>query len=187
MKTWIQSYTGRQVTPLDLKPEQVCIEDIAHALSQKTRFTGQCSQFYSVAQHCVIGSEIISPAFALPFLLHEVSEAYLPDIAAPLKPFVYVNLGGQVTPWKELEHGHAEVVLEALGLSSLLPLLTSPQVREMDLRMLMTEARDLLGPPPAPWGIDAKPFDTVQITPWDPSDAEDGFLSVFRRLTEVEP
>ena len=42
MKPWIETYTGVKFWSLNSKPEDVNIEDIAHGLSNKCRFNGQC-------------------------------------------------------------------------------------------------------------------------------------------------
>jgi hypothetical protein len=34
---WQQTFTGRQFWPLDPRPEEVCADDIAHALSLQCR------------------------------------------------------------------------------------------------------------------------------------------------------
>ncbi len=78
---WIQVRSGRKFHPLDPRPEDVDINDIAHALSNLCRFTGHCTDFYSVAQHSVIASQIVPPASALAALLHDASEAYMGDIS----------------------------------------------------------------------------------------------------------
>lgn len=178
-KSWIQSFTGCKVEPLALTPDMVCLEDIAHALSMKTRFTGHCREFYSVAEHCVVGSQVIAPAFALPFLLHEVSEAYLPDIAGPVKPSVRLADG---RTWAELEEQHARVILEALGLSSLLPLLSSPEVKKMDWQMLAAEALVLHSTPPDSWKLPHEPA-KVYLPLWAPNIAKREFLDAFKKLT----
>jgi hypothetical protein len=52
---WIQTASGIKFYPLAPHPEDVTIEDIAHALSKMCRFNGHnghTSAFYSVAQHC---------------------------------------------------------------------------------------------------------------------------------------
>lgn len=81
----IQTYTGRTVDVLNLKPEDIDIEDIAWALSHLCRYTGHYPRFYSVAQHSVLVSLNCPQEHAMWGLLHDASEAYLADISAPLK------------------------------------------------------------------------------------------------------
>lgn len=187
-KSWIQSLERRQVFPRDLKPEQVgSIGEIAHALAGKIRFTGQTSARYSVAEHCVRGSHLLPPAFAGAFLLHELSEVYLPDIAGPLKPFVFVDVpfGDTGTTerisWSELERRHTRVMLEALKLSSIEPLIYSPEVKALDWAMLAAEKRDLMGAEPADWHLPHPPA-ADEIRPWDLDAAAAAFRKRFREL-----
>lgn len=42
----IYTFSGRFFFPMDPRPEDVCIEDIAHSLSLKCRWTGQCAKLY---------------------------------------------------------------------------------------------------------------------------------------------
>lgn len=191
MKAWIQSVSNRQVFPAALRPEQVSFTDIPTALSRRVRFSGQTRQQVcgedvpglSVAQHCVIGSRLIAPPFALAFLLHEVSEVYLPDVPAPLKPLLFVDLGadGHV-PWSELESRHADAVFEALRLSSIRSLIDSPEVKALDLAMLAAEKRDLMGPEPEPWGLTVQPVGT-EMYPWGERDAYRAWVERFDWLT----
>jgi len=77
------TYTGLEVDIQNPALESICIEDIAHSLSQQCRFTGHTSEFYSVAEHCVLLSERSSyPKWAL---MHDAAEAYISDIATPVK------------------------------------------------------------------------------------------------------
>lgn len=78
----IQTYTGRKFWPLDPRPEDVCIEDIAHALSLKCRFGGHCKRFYSVAQHGALVCNTLnvnggrrSPVLLMQGLMHDAAEA----------------------------------------------------------------------------------------------------------------
>lgn len=82
----IRTYTGILVDPWNLTPAEIRIEDIAHALSNLCRFTGHVSEFYSVAQHCLlVASYFNDPTFKLAALLHDASEAYFNDLAGPTK------------------------------------------------------------------------------------------------------
>ena len=82
---WIQTFTGRAFYVLDPRPEDVDIEDIAHALSMQCRFAGHCREFYSVAQHSVTASWLVPPEDALWGLLHDAAEAYVVDLPRPIK------------------------------------------------------------------------------------------------------
>ena len=81
----IYTYTGRMIRPLDPDPADICIEDIAHALSMQPRFTGHLRKFSSVAEHCIRTAMLAPDHLKLEALLHDASEAYLADIARPVK------------------------------------------------------------------------------------------------------
>lgn len=50
--SWIHTYTGRQVGLFNIHDvNSICIEDIAHALSQNNRYNGHAAFPYSVAEH----------------------------------------------------------------------------------------------------------------------------------------
>lgn len=80
----ITTYTGRKVNPLDLKHEDICIEDIAHHLACINRFNGAAKYPISVAQHSVWVARLSGP-FGMEGLLHDAAEAYLGDITKWLK------------------------------------------------------------------------------------------------------
>ncbi len=50
---WMQTFTGKRLDLSPPDPSQIDIEDIAHGLSLLCRFNGQCTNFYSVAEHSV--------------------------------------------------------------------------------------------------------------------------------------
>lgn len=182
---WIQTYSGRAFHLLDPTPEEVDLADIAHALAFKSRYSGHAKWHYSVAQHCVFGQRYMrSDKEALAFLLHELGEAWLPDIASPLKPTLRISLPltGRELSWGELERLHTEVALRALGCEELLPLIDSPEVRDMDRRMLMTEAPVLLGALHPGWGVKAEQIRGCAIPQWSPGRAEAEWLHCYQAL-----
>lgn len=185
---WIQTNEGKALFPRAITKEAVgSIHEIAHSLALAFRFNRQLSKPYSVAEHCVRGSRLLPAAFAGAFLLHELSEVYLPDIPAPLKPYLTVDRGphpaGSTVLWTEIEREHTHVMLDALGFLSLEPLIYSREVRAMDLGMLMSEKRDLVGPEPMPWGLDGiEPASQERIVPWPSDLAKRMFVERFNEL-----
>lgn len=167
---WIQTFTGRQAWPLNPRVEDICIEDIAHALSQLCRYTGHTRGFYSVAQHSVLAAEHC-PEAARWALMHDAAEAYLADVARPVKRF----LGG----YQEAEERLERVIAERIGLEWPMPAC----VKDIDLRLLATERRDLMARPPIPWVStrDVEPL-PAPIVPWPADVAEKLFMLRFREL-----
>lgn len=166
---WFQTYTGLQFWPFDPLPSEIEIEDIAHALSLQCRFNGHIREFYSVAQHSVLVSAIIESAHARWGLLHDAAEAYIGDMVRPLKI-------GQ-PDFRCVEAAVMAAVCARFGLQPEEP----PEVKQADDILLMTERRDLLVAPPAPWTPRAQPMD-AQIVCWPPGYAKHAFLKRFNEL-----
>ena len=176
---WIQTYSGKLFRPLDPSPRDVCIEDIAHALALKCRFTGHCREHMSVAQHSVIVSLNVPPEDALWGLMHDAGEAYLPDVAKPYKHLVYFKVDRLWKTFAEVE----DAVLEAVATKFEMPIIIPESIKESDRVCLATEARDQMGPPPKEWTYikGCVPFDwTIVPLPW--SMAEKLFLARWREL-----
>lgn len=103
----IRTFTGKYVNPLNPDPDTICIEDIAHALSQICRFGGHLPYFYSVADHSLAVSYCLPDEHALAGLLHDASEAYLCDIPSPVKK--------QIPGYAEAEDRLMKVIAEKFG------------------------------------------------------------------------
>lgn len=79
---YIRTISGQKFWPLNPRPEDVYIEDIASALSLMCRYNGHLPYLYSVGQH----SLNVYYHSGLPWgLLHDATEAYLPDVPRPIK------------------------------------------------------------------------------------------------------
>jgi 5'-nucleotidase len=173
---WIQTASGIQFWPLDPRPEEVRIEDIAHSLARQCRFAGHLQvDHYSVAEHSVRVSYACDPEDALWGCLHDSSEAYLVDIPRPLKQCP------EFAFYREAEHRMMQTICKRFGLVP-----TEPEsVRRADAVLLSTEKRDLMGPTPAPWslaqGRPAEPLPGL-IVPLNVRDAEIQFLQRFYEL-----
>src|SRR5262245_34867592 len=85
------------------------IEDIAHGLANICRYAGQCSNFYSVAEHSILVSET-AKGFEFEALLHDAAEAFMGDITRPLK---------QMLPeYKRIEREVEHAIFERFGVPS---------------------------------------------------------------------
>lgn len=87
---YIRTISGRKFYLKSDDTSTIFLDDITHALSNMGRFTGHTKRFYSVAEHSVLVSSIVStvtkdPRIILQALMHDASEAYLADISSPFK------------------------------------------------------------------------------------------------------
>ena len=176
----IVTYSGRVIEPLNPDPAQIDIEDIAHALANQCRFTGHTREFYSVAQHSVLVSYECAPEDALWGLLHDASEAYLADIARPVKKF---------TDWGEVYFVAEEILMAAvekrfdLEYPSEQYFIMPQSVKAADDVLLRTEMRDLM-----PLGVDATmPGEVLEseIECWTPKDSKLAFLERFFEINDA--
>lgn len=171
--TYIQTFSGKHFSLVEPRKDQIDIRDIARALSNICRYTGHLAQHYSVAQHSVLCSHLVEPAFALDALLHDAAEAYIGDISAPLKSLL--------PDYKRIEKNVEWVIARKFGVNTELP----AEVKHADLVMLATERRDLLGDDGTPWPIleGIEPA-RVRIEPWSADWAMTRFLQRFEELTK---
>jgi hypothetical protein len=89
---YLTVHSGGQVYLYDPQPEDILLDDIAHALGAIYRWGGHTNPLWSVAQHSLLGSIYIpEKCYALEFLFHDAAEAYIGDVIRPLKrlPEIY--------------------------------------------------------------------------------------------------
>lgn len=177
MTTAFNTSTGRSVVIMNPSPSDVCIEDIAIALSRQCRFGGHVRRdvaHYSVAQHCCHVADACR-YHPLEGLLHDATEAYVVDVPRPLKKVLGPT-------YAVLEYSWALAIGEAFLLGSRLADLPL-EVLVSDERMLATERRDLVEHRGRDWGLTEWPY-PWQIKPWSAIEAEKAFLDRFRYITE---
>jgi len=160
----MHTYSGRKFYPLDPDVNDICLEDIAHALSLICRYGGHCPEHYSVAQHSVLVSLTCNPADAAWGVLHDGAEYVLGDMIRPLKHH----------PAMEAYRHAEDAVLRAICVRFGLPLVMPGSVSWADRQVLATEARDLFHT-----DTDGLPD---RIFPWTAKESERAFLRRCRDL-----
>lgn len=126
---WIRTFKGIEYWPLDPRPEDVLIEDIAHALANVCRYAGHTSRFYSVAEHSILVSRLVAPELALAGLLHDATEAYVVDVPRPLKRYL--------TNYAEIEELNWQAVAAKFDLNPVM----HESIKNADNAILVTEMR----------------------------------------------
>ena len=79
------TFLGNEFHVFNPNENEINILDIAHSLSLQCRFNGHSSAFYSVAQHLLIGSELIIEQFKKEYFGHDFTETYTGDLISPIK------------------------------------------------------------------------------------------------------
>lgn len=162
---YIRTYTGKYFYPSRVEDLEVDIIDIAHALSNVCRYNGHLNNFYSVAQHCVIVSEHVPEELALTALLHDASEAYLPDMPGPIKRYL--------PDFIALEEKVERHIFKHFGIDY--PL--NHIVKAVDVAVRGSEMKYMSGWNEPNLDIYGK------IIPWNSKSAEGMFLQRFAELT----
>lgn len=167
----ILTYTGRIFYPLNPSAEAVDPIDIAHSLSNQCRYTGHTKFHYSVATHCVliydhlkslgVEQKILNQA-----IIHDAGEAYLFDLAAPIKH----HPDGFGTRFVEVEEAIEEVICERFDIEH--PF--DPVVKQIDLQLRESEMNQLFpaGVNRRHWGKDLE----IRIPWWTPFEGKYEFL-----------
>lgn len=169
--TWILTRSRKHFDYVNPQAATISMIDITSGLANECRYAGQCSSFYSVAQHSVLASYLVSEACALEALMHDAAEAYCKDIPRPMKELL--------PDYKRIERR----VDLAIRVRYQLPPECSEEVKHADLVMLATERRDLLPADDTPWLLlkDITPSPS-RIEPWTP---EVSYARFWQRFSEL--
>ncbi|MEX0596238.1 MAG: HD family hydrolase, partial [Candidatus Paceibacterota bacterium] len=128
----IQTYKGHFFNFQDLENNVIDIDDICHSLSNQNRWSGHTKFFYSVLQHSCIccikaWNQHEDSKIAFEALMHDAPEYVFVDLPRPLKRLLN-------------DYSNLLVIIESVVAKKLgLPETMSPEVKEIDDRMLITE------------------------------------------------
>ncbi|MGI5849769.1 MAG: phosphohydrolase [Christensenellales bacterium] len=136
---FIRTFSGIRMDPYNIKPGEVFIEDIAHALSMMVRANGHIKVFYSIAQHSInCALEANNRGFQnrvqLACLMHDAAECYIADVPRPVK----YRLKG----YDEIERHVTDIVFASFGIDNLTET-ELEMVKQIDDAMLYYEFKAL--------------------------------------------
>lgn len=161
---------------LDFTAKDIRVEDVAFHLAGLYRYTG--GSRISVAQHCVVGSQMAKRHYAgnklLPakLLVHDSPESVFGDVSGPLK---------SVLPdYRRIEHRGTAQFEERFNLFWT----QDPLVKEIDKRLQMIEKPAIGIPVDASEypGLEPFPVEGDDVEPWSPEEAEARWLESFHNL-----
>jgi len=131
MSPFLYTYYGHKVHYLSPKISEIDIRDIVHALSRIPRFNGHTHQPYYVAQHVCVCHDISPQEVKKEAFCHDHAESFAADVPSPLKSLI--------PQYKEIEGRLEKIIAKKFKLKYPFP----SAVKEADMRMLVTEMRDL--------------------------------------------
>lgn len=134
-KGYIRTFTGKRVYPLDPKQDQINMMDIAWHLAHVNRYTGAASKSCNVAAHSIAVMSLVRSrggdlGTQYAALLHDASEAYLADVAAPVKDDPRFEF------YREAEKRLQDVIENALKVPALID---CTLIRESDAEIFRAE------------------------------------------------
>jgi uncharacterized protein len=186
-ETFIETFTGKRFGFLDPQENEVEVYDIANALSKSCRYVGHVSDFYSVAEHCCHlydfywdrrtqldhedGHGVDYGVRARTVLMHDASEAYLADIARPVKKIL--------PDYQALEAKIEGMLAQKFNLIYPFPV----WLKELDTRILLDERKMLQPFASYEWAVDkigVKPLG-VKLQCWSPAQAAREYLHRYNQ------
>lgn len=188
---WIRTVSAKKFYPMAPHLNQYDIADIAHATAHNNRYNGHMDHAYSVGQHSVLVSEQVLKMWdakkfwdseygsdewmteraivGLQALLHDATEAYMPDMPSPIKLCL--------PDFMAMEDRIKDSIMEAFDL----PHEFHPLIEEVDKGIRGSEIKWLFT---ALKGDDVWADDIYEIviTPWPVAYTKARFLAAFNLL-----
>ena len=161
--------SGRHVDPLNLRPMDLDIRDIAWNLSLICRYTGSFPFHYSVAQHSILVAELMRKdkheiKVQLAGLLHDAAEYVMGDVNYHLKRLP------ELADYNRREHETSQMILKHYDINPVCLGMVKPYDREA--AYIEMAVRDGTG---------------TGIIPYDPAMMYHRFLLKFEELSGIYP
>lgn len=172
----IKLTTGQYIDLISPDAKNIHIFDIATSLSRLCRYNGHGKFFYSVAEHCVLATRasmrnVDAQSLIKAILMHDAPEAYLGDIARPLKVLLPM--------YAKLESRFEELIGSVFDIDFVK---LHDDIKYYDNAMLKPE-KDMLFGERWIWGdVDSLPNLGIEIQLWTPERACREFLSLYYEL-----
>lgn len=190
---WIRTVSAKKFYPMAPHLNQYDIGDIAHAIAHNNRYNGHMDHAYSVGQHSVLVSEQVlkmydelrweegdpdygsdewmmaRAAVGLQALLHDATEAYMPDMPSPIKLCL--------PDFMEMEEKIKNSIMDSFDLpQEFHPLIDEVDkgIRGSEIKWLFTALKG-----DAVWAEDIY---EIVITPWPVAYTKQRFLDTFNEL-----
>ena len=171
----VMNASGKMINPYDLQESDFDPRIIAQTLSRVCRFWSQTSEFYSVAQHCLVMESLFDDKELKKWaMLHEIFEGLTGmDIPSPIKH------SKEMENYRIAEDKAIEQAALLFGLEPPMP----KKIKQMDKRLMVTEALRFMNTSNYNWTQIAKPLPLSIIgKPMDMKEAEIAFLTRWYEL-----
>lgn len=163
-------------------PATIDIQSIAAALSKICRYGGHCPRFYSVAEHCVLATNLAvidgcSLREQQAVFLHDAAEAYVGDVVKPLKLLL--------SEYSTIED-RVEFAIENAFVVNFIR--NHDTIKRYDRMMLKAEKEAMWPDDREQWaGFADTEGRHVDFSFWGPCEAEANFMAMARSLLLCSP
>jgi len=171
----VMNASGKMINPYELKDEDFDPRIIAQTLSRVCRFWSQTSEFYSVAQHCLVMETLFDDVELKKWaMLHEVFEGLTGmDVPTPIKH------SKEMDSYRFAEDKALEQAAKVFGLTPPMP----EEIKIIDKRLMVTEALRFMNTANYDWIQIAEPLALSIIgKPMNMKEAEVAFLTRWYEL-----
>lgn len=169
--------SGHYFDLLDPAGSRFNLGDIARGLGNACRFAGQCSRFYSVAEHSWHASHLVPDEFAFAALMHDAAKALIGDVTRPLKSLL--------PEYKAIERRIENVIADRFVLGTDCD---HPLVKHADLQMLAAEQAELMPAHDDSWPVLAGiEVPTIDWQDWEPHHSAQRWLARAEALLGIFP